>query len=289
MRQIDSFFEKKATIPLYHYTGVGSLVGIAKSNSLWASSISYMNDSKEIVHACETVENVLRTRLVFGPQNEEQQFLEQFVKWTHLCRNTAHTIFVFSLSEIPSLLSQWRSYTPHGKGVSLGFSHEKLNYIMNSSNLKLARCIYEREEQEEVIRALIEKLLISFRQQLPIIDTSGLHPDQCYQGFIQQYTSDILQVLAIIKHGAFKEENEWRLISSHYPKYTDPKIKFREGASMLVPYMELELGDTNPHFENIILGPSQHQNLSMSGLSMFLSNTSLCQRTSNCGIPYREW
>lgn len=289
MRQIDNFFEQEATIPLYHYTGVGSLLGIASTESLWASSISYMNDSTEIVHACGTVENVLRARLVFGQQDEEYNFLTQFQNWTNSCKNTAHTIFIFSLSEIPSLLSQWRSYTPHGKGVSLGLSREKINFIMQSSDLKLARCVYDRAEQEEVIGALIEKLLISFRQQLPTMDVSDCHPSESYYGFIQQYTNEIFQVLSIIKHGAFQEEREWRLISQHYPKYTDPQIKFREGASMLVPYMELPLGNDKPYFDNVILGPSPHQNLSMSGLSMFLINKGLCQQVSDCVIPYREW
>jgi hypothetical protein len=289
MRTIDSFFVDKVTIPLYHYTGIGSLLGMASSESVWASSISYMNDSKEIVHACETVENVLRARFAFGERNEEYRFLQQFQNWTNSLKNTAHTIFVFSLSEKPSLLSQWRSYTPHGKGVSLQFSPAQVNFIAESSNLRIARCIYETGEQEEVISSLITRLLESFTQELPNIDISKRHPDQCYYGFINQYTNEIFQVLTIIKHGAFEEECEWRLISPHYPKLTDPKLKFREGASMLVPYIELPFGKSIPFFEHIILGPSQHQNLSMSGLSMFISNQGISNSVSNCVIPYREW
>lgn len=66
MREIDNFFVSEINMPLYHYTGIGSLLGIITSESLWASSISYMNDSKEIIHACETLNNVLRPRLAFG-------------------------------------------------------------------------------------------------------------------------------------------------------------------------------------------------------------------------------
>ena len=276
-------------MPLYHYTSIGALSGIASTKNLRASSISYMNDSKEIIHACETVENVLRARLVFGAKDEEHKLLTQFQAWTNTCKNTALTIFIFSLSEQPSLLSQWRSYTPHGKGVSLQFSPEKINFIARSANLKLAKCVYDNTEQEKVISALIEKLLISFRQQLPEIDVSNRPPDQCYYDFINQYTNDIFQVLAIIKHGAFQEECEWRLISQYYPEYTDPRIKFREGASMIVPYIELPLGDSKPYFSSIILGPSPHQNLSMSCLSMFMSNQDICRQLTNCSIPYREW
>lgn len=288
MRTIDTIFASEVSIPLYHYTGVGSLLGIASGNSLWASSISYMNDSKEIVHACETVENVLRARLAFGKENEEYRFLQQLVEWTQSCSKVAHTMFVFSLSEKPSLLSQWRSYTPHGKGVSLEFSPDKVNEIARISEMKIAKCIYNTHEQEEIIGVLIEKLLINFRQQLPDIDVTNKHPSQCYYDFINQYASDIYQVLAIIKHGAFQEESEWRLISHYIPKFKDPRLKFREGASMIVPYIELPLG-SKPFFNNIILGPSQHQNLSMSGLSMFMSNQGISSQLTNCQIPYREW
>lgn len=289
MRTVESFFETEVTIPLYHYTGISSVLGIASSESLWASSISYMNDSKEIVHACEALENVLRPRFVFGQQDEEYKFLTQLQSWVNSCKNTAHTIFVFSLSAEPSLLSQWRSYTPHGKGVSLEFSPEKINFIAQSSGMKIARCVYETVEQEEIIGSLIEKLLVSFRQALPAIDTTKKHPDQCYYDFINKHTNDIFQVLSIIKHGAFREEKEWRLISQHFQKNTDPSIKFREGASMLVPYIELSLGKSKPYFSNVILGPSSHQNISMSGLSMYMSNQGICQRITNCVIPYREW
>ena len=289
MRQVDTFFENEATIPLSHYTGIGALIGIAESESLWASSISYLNDSKEIVHACEILERIIEPRISQEGTTEISRFLYQLKEWVKSCKNTAHTIFIFSLSEEPSLLSQWRSYTPHGKGVSLEFSPDKINSIAKSANMRIARCIYERSEQEEIMNALIEKLLQSFRQKLTDIDTSKWHESQSYHGFIIEYTNDIFQVLSIIKHGAFREEREWRLISQHYPKYTDSIIKFREGASMLVPYIELQLGKDKPYFNNVVLGPTQHNNLSMSGLSMFLSNRQLCQQTTSSGIPYREW
>jgi hypothetical protein len=249
-----------------------------------------MNDSKEITHACDVLEDVLLPRMAFGVQNNtESEFLKQFRDWVSECRTTTYNLFVFSLSEEASLLSQWRSYTPHGKGVSIGFSSDVLNDLAQSSHLRIAKCLYERADQEEAIKSLVEKLLTTFRQEQPSIDITKAHPSQCYHPFLEKFRSDVLQVLSIIKHEAFKEEREWRLISPYYPKFTVPAIKFREGASMLVPYIELKLGEARPIFEKVILGPSPHQNLSMSALSMFLRNQSLCNQTVNCVIPYREW
>lgn len=103
---------------------------------------------------------------------------------------------------------------------------------------------------------------------------------------------DILQLFAIIKNPSFKEEREWRLISKYYDKYTVPDVKFREGASMLVPYTEIKIGGKKsgqPIFERVYLGPSQNINLSMSALSSFLSNKGTCNEVVYSGIPYREW
>jgi hypothetical protein len=290
MREIDSFFSEEPDRQLYHYTGIGALLGMANGNNLWASNIFYLNDSKEITHACDVLESVLEYRFIFGnPQSPELKFLKQLQAWVSSCRTTTYNIFVFSLSEVPSLLSQWRSYTPHGKGVCIGFSQKKLKHIAKMSSFRIAKCLYENQDQEDLLIALIEKLLITFRQESPNIDLTLTDSSQCYYPFLERFRGDVLQVLSIIKHKAFKEEAEWRLISPYFPRSDIPEIKFREGASMLMPYIELSLGNELPYFETVILGPSQHKNLSMSALSMFLSNKGLCNSPINCEIPYREW
>lgn len=292
MRTVADYFSSDINQALYHYTGVGSLVGMSKSKSLWASNIYYLNDSKEITHACDVLSGVLEIRLAFFKDTNsplEFEFLNQINAWINSFRTNRYNIFIFSLSEVPSLLSQWRSYTPHGKGVSIGFSPDMLKALAESSKLRIAQCLYNEKEQEELLRSLLEKLLITFRQESPHIDITQAPARQGYYPLLEKFRGEILQVLSIIKHKAFQEELEWRLISPYFPSYISPMIKFREGASMLVPYIELPLGMPSPHFSSVILGPSLHPNLSMSALSMFLSNQGLCNNTINCDIPYREW
>lgn len=290
MQDIDEMFTQNVDKTFYHYTGISSLLGISNSKCLWASNIYYMNDSREVIEACDILDQVIFEKI---SQKESTSldvvFLKQLQNWLNNCRTTTYNIFVFSLSEEPSLLSQWRSYTPHGKGLSIGFSAEFIKNIMTASKLKLAKCIYDKEEQKIVLLSLVNKFLYSFNKEFDTIDTSDMHPSQSYHRWLEKFRGNVLQVLSIIKHNAFKEEAEWRLISPYYPKYTVDNIKYREGASMLVPYIELPLGEVKPYFEKVILGPSQHQNLSMSALSMFLSNQNLCNATVNCVLPYREW
>lgn len=249
-----------------------------------------MNDSREVIEACDILDQVIFEIISQKESTSlEVTFLKQLQNWLNNCRTTTYNIFVFSLSEEPSLLSQWRSYTPHGKGVSIGFSTEFLKTLMKTSNFKLAKCVYDKNEQKVVLLSLVNKFLNYFNDECNSIDTTDLHPSQSYHRWLEKFRGDVLQVLSIIKHDAFKEEAEWRLISPYYPMYTVNNIKYREGASMLVPYIELPLGEVKPYFEKVILGPSQHQNLSMSALLMFLSNQNLCNATVNCVLPYREW
>jgi hypothetical protein len=118
MRTIDDFFENVASQTLYHYTSIGALLGIAETRTVWASHVYYLSDSHEIVHACRILSEVLSQR-VEHYDGEERVFMEQFRDWLKTVLTSQHYLFVFSLSKQASLLSQWRSYTPHGKGVSL--------------------------------------------------------------------------------------------------------------------------------------------------------------------------
>jgi len=290
MRNIDSFFEENIEQTLYHYTSIGALLGITRNKCLWASNVYYLSDSKEIVYACEVFETGVRTFLESENNNEiESEFLRQLGEWVKTCKTVHFNIFVFSLSESPSLLSQWRSYTPHGKGVSIGISVETINGLVESPDIRIAKCIYDQEEQIKLLFTLIKKMLLTFRKRPPEIDMEKAHKPTCFHEFLEKFRSEVLQTLAIIKHPAFSEEKEWRLVSRYYPSYVVPEIKLREGASMLIPYIEMNFKDTRPFFDKVILGPSAHQNLSMSTLTMYLSQTGACTVVQNCLIPYREW
>lgn len=291
MRAIDQVFSQNPQTTLYHYTGIGSLMGIVESKVLWGSHIYYLNDAAEIVFACRILRQLVNDRSS-SASNDERDFLTQFHSWLESFTTTAYHLFIFSITEEQNLLSQWRSYTPHGKGDSIGFSHELITKVVKQQGLRIAKCLYIREEQEALMSDLLDKMLISFFHEKDSIDTSKHHPTPKYYGFMEKFRGDILQVFALIKDPSFREECEWRIISKYFPKYTVPEIKFREGASMLVPYIEIKIGNKNKAellFERIILGPTQHNNLSHSALSIYLSNKKVCNETVSSGIPYREW
>jgi hypothetical protein len=288
VRQVESFFYPNAEQVLYHYTGIAGLMGIVDSRAIWASHAYYLNDSKEILHAVDVLSNKIERYVTL--MGMEKDYALQLRTWLVSFRQTAYHIFVFSLSEERSLLSQWRSYTPHGKGVSVGFSTQTINNLLNSNKgFRLAKCLYTQDEHNTLLDSLMEKLLVTFRQgDHPALGQKA-HPSQTYHPFFESFRNDFLQVLAIVKHEAFREEKEWRVLSPYYASYKGSQVQFRPGASMIMPYTVLDLPKQGVLFEQVVLGPSRDINLSHSALSTYMSNRGVCNVTFNSEIPYRQW
>ena len=289
MREIEDYFSSTSKT-LYHYTGVGSLVNIVQSQEIFATHAYYLNDSREITYATS---QLISAAAEFNSCQDkvERELLAQFIKW--LDRLTQPLpLFIFSLSEQASLLSQWRSYTPHGKGVSIGFSSELIQALTGLNECRLAKCLYDRTQHVEVVRSLLEKLFVSFRRERDELDISKEHAPTCYHKFFEKILGNLLQVLSIIKHPSFAEEQEWRVVSTYRPVLRNAKIEYREGSSMLIPYTRLKLQippDEKFLFEGVVMGPSPDQNLAMTSLGTFLRVNNVSNHLSNCAIPYRKW
>ncbi len=287
MRLIDGLFENAPLGMLYHYTGFSSLLGMQRTKELWAGSIHYMNDTTELVYACDVIEELLAPQLAFAPQASPRSvFARELVQWISRLRgDTERSLFIFSLSEAGSLLSQWRSYTPHGKGVSIGISSETLRRVREAAGFRLGRCIYRKLEQQQLLQELYEMLWTSV-QQPPFNGAPNLY-EPVHANVFDRYANEIYQTLALIKHEAFSEEREWRLISPLH--YDLANCEFRDGTSMLIPYIAISTAGVNPAFETVVLGPTPHRNLSLSSLFAFLSKHGLSRTTASSDIPYREW
>ena len=286
MRLIDHYFQPAAHRTLYHYSSISGLMGIVDHRAVWAGHAYYLNDTREIIHAVDVLTTLLRKfRNLLGL---EEPFSEQLIAWLKTFRETPYHIFIFSLSEEESLLSQWRSYTPHGKGVSIGFRKETIDHILQTPGFRLAQCLYTEEEHKQLLGSLMEKLNETFRQQShPAL--SARHSVLKLDPFFESYRGEFLQVMAIVKHEAFREEREWRILSPYYASYVGEQVQFRAGASMIMPYTVLDLPREGLLFDEVILGPSRDVNLSHHALSTYLSNKKVCNATISSLIPYRQW
>lgn len=267
----------------HHYTSVDTLLNIAKEGTLRAGHVAYMNDSMELKHASKMLRKALEPTVSFRPNSDEAMFFVELQDWVDAQLESSNPCFVFSLSERESLLSQWRSYTKPGKGVSIGFTTARLLQIGHENGFQLGQCIYDESEQLTLMLKVAMRLYDTYVQV-------RLSPTQDFRhGLFETHKRDIFLTLALAKDYTFAEEAEWRLIA--FNKHNAAGIKYREGPFMLTPYVELDLKKAGPGkqiFDTVMLGPTQHQELALSAARSYLQDNGLCPNVAATDIPFRH-
>jgi hypothetical protein len=276
---------------LYHYTTLEGLLGIVSSRGLWASDIRYMNDSAEMKHAADLIKKDIARRIAEGHPNPK--LLNQFQYWVGHRMVHGHMLFSASFRSNGNLLSQWRGYSDHGKGVSIGFAPELILECAHARSFQVARCVYDPLEQERLVSQVVDAVELLADEFGECTDPAVLPPDQSYLESFERVESDLLRIAAVLKHPSFQEEEEWRVVSPILTDFAQAPIRYREGTSMLVPYLEFPLAVTPGAplaLEHLYLGPSPNISISMNSLELYLAQNDIRPRSgiSYCQIPYRQ-
>ncbi|CAA0087642.1 Uncharacterised protein [Zhongshania aliphaticivorans] len=281
----EALFSELPKDTLYHYTSLSGVLGIIGSRSLWASDIRYMNDSAELRHTADLVSSEVARRINEG--HPRPYLLTCFLDWVRHRITNGHILFGASFRSNGNLLSQWRGYSAVGKGASLGFNPVTVAACAEKQQFRMGRCIYDRQEQ----LALINKVLDSVEVLADGI-ADGVEREIYHQLF-EHLESDLLRLAAILKHPSFEEEQEWRLVSPVVSDYQHASVNFREGRSMLVPYIKFSLvsGDNGAvDLDHVYLGPTPNISLSMNSMKMCLAKHGIRpdRGIEYCQIPYRQ-
>jgi hypothetical protein len=259
---------------LYHYTDGGGLLGILSSRHLWATDIRYLNDARELTHACDLVEEVLQGKLKERQPTIVQKFLSEAVVM-YSPYEAFYTPYVTCFCEKGDLLSQWRGYAERGSGYSIGFDGGALATNPKSANEILLRKVkYIRDEQVRLIRGAVELIVDTLAQV-----TQGMTEIEAQADIFDAHSllRDILgEYLVCFKHPGFEEEQEWRLVH-RFDATTDPsEVKIRSVRGLLVPYVELPIAYPGKPWMgrdpivSITHGPTLHPDLSEKSLRLLL-------------------
>jgi len=240
-------------------------------------------------HTAEVIRIEIAKRLESNCQNPK--LLSQLREWIFDRLENGHMLFVTSFTANGNILSQWRGYCQHGKGVSLGFNAGWISVCASDQSFQVGKCIYDYSTQAELASQIISAIE-ALAERHGEADKSKRHPTQSYHDVFEAVEADILRIASLLKHPSFREEDEWRVVSPVLTNYVTSPISYREGLSMLVPYLEFKLArEERIELEHVFLGPTPNINLSMSSLSRFLSRRGLSPvlGLSYCDIPYRHW
>jgi hypothetical protein len=279
--------ERPLTGPLYHYTSLDALVSIVDTKALWATNVHYLNDASESEHGL-AIMRTLATTAAKTSKGTDAEFLRNFLDWLDQRDSQGPAVYVLCFSEAHDQLSQWRGYTPHGRGICLGLKASNLVYRMQAQGWTFQSCRYEQESQ----LAWAESILARMRRESAVAsEAPGADPTQIFGAVLNRSLPDLLQVAATIKNEAFREEKEVRFISPVIVP-GDSRVEYRVGRTALIPYVRFHLEDPPGKLQlnEITVGPSPSQILTRGAIYGLTAKHGVSVDTdvSLSSVPYRE-
>ena len=282
---------------LFHYTNGDSVLKILKSGCIHATESTYLNDPYERVYG----ENLLVEKINnLSDLKFKNKVLEALKSNSEKGK---FLTFIFSLSENPNILSQWREYAYQGKGSIIGFDSSVIfdragfgEFALRNINLDklpreitfsfhLLKVIYDKNEQNELIDMFLEK---SYTYWLE----NKLNEEDEYNIFSFTLNHRLKELLTILKHPSSIEEREWRIVASVH--LDSPKINFKFSKYGITPYLMVNLSKREEISLNklpisrIILGSNSIENKNSLGLKILLKKLDYNVEICTSEIVFRE-
>ena len=269
--------------PLYHYTTMNGFLGIVGDKEIRATHTQYLNDYKEYSHALSLVVDEITKRKESESDDEIIVLFDDMLKGINGIESM--NVCVCSFSEERDSLSQWRAYGGSAAGFAIGFRGDFLYDVIQRNNFYLVPCLYDKTEQVDLIKALVDKVLKeNIDRKKDSIKDEFLPSGGNLVAYLHRYAP-------ILKNSSFMEEKEWRVIT-HPLMCTSERFDFRPGNSMLIPFYRLPLVDEQGKMKihEIIVGPTPHIEQSLNSVRSFLVSNKLKRvEINNSIVPYRNW
>jgi Protein of unknown function (DUF2971) len=200
---------------LFHYTTIETFLNITKTNELWLSHASYMNDPNEIKFGIDIILGILKRKsiceIVIRTLEKQKNIHEEFS--LDLKRDLA---FIFSLSEKKDQLSQWMQYADSGNGICLGFINKKLlstfsPLIPLNKHMYFPVQYYSSDIQASSSNILdFEESIINYYKEIDeYAQKNNIENDQQFQMAVYEMTK---LVASFIKNDFYEQESEWRFV-----------------------------------------------------------------------------
>lgn len=185
---------------LYHYTTAAGLIGILQSNSIRGTSAAFQNDISEISHGVSICKGVIET--MASEEGAEREFFDR-VRRIFDFESAPTEVFITSFTTLDDALGQWRGYGSDAGRYSLGF---RLSHFSERDITRFPRQVdYDPESQKTRVRKAIELT----RDHLMRDGDRGAVLQSI--GILELY---LRRLVCIFKHPGFRDEQEWRSVSS---------------------------------------------------------------------------
>jgi hypothetical protein len=308
---------------VYHYTTIDAMMKIVKDKTIWATSISYLNDTSERDHYLGLVRDRIPEYRQTHPLDDPDIF-DEFLR--EFDSGLEYRPFVTSFSEEDDSLPQWRSYCPQGNGVAIGFTVEclkrsRVEEIITLGELKdfadafaPSRLSFKKVEyldgssgetlDQDITVAMGEAIMNA--EQVAAVDEAADEVGRSRYDSGAFFKAIIEGNASFKKHPSFLSEKEHRLLVDRV--FMSNYLEFRTTRSTLVPYIRMIIPrlhsryDSSPepltwpidegrgHFVGrVVVGPTPNKELSLAALKAFFDKHALNVEVVPSTAPYRDW
>ena len=264
-------FKSKLPDVIWHYTSAPGLLGILESGSLYATQLACLNDQSEIRYAVFQFRSALQKLRSKPGDDPNKDYVFELVDRTADFDGAPNSeLYVTCFSKAADDLSQWRAYGGGENGYAFAFNAEALY----SHHSVIAPVCYDTELHIEVAGEIAAAFLEFFVRGL----RKGFDRQQWTQDFGTSWDNAIRKVSAMVKHSAFRSEEEYRCIHKLEP--TDhSRLEFRQKAGMLTRHLPLFFPPPGRPRDKILpilevmIGPCRHPTVSKGTVELLLAKS----------------
>lgn len=275
---------------IHHFTSAAGLQGILGKRELWLTDIDFLNDEEEVRYALRVARNNLRgvVRAYEDTADEDgnawsigmlqtaiKKLNEQLKVDDVPVSPWEETLYVASFCKSPDVLSMWRAYGASAEGYSVEFDAEVLEDALSGTPQRYG---LTEDEHEALIATNIglrgEISNVRYGTEPTNFDLLNRVVSKADPGapvtsdeFAEVFRWRLARECALVKHPAFVEEDEVRLVLSPEGD-NSPRPSLRSGAGHLVPYQVIQF----PHeaIKSITVGPSRNRLRNARAIHKFL-------------------
>jgi hypothetical protein len=234
---------------LYHYTDAQGLLGMLKTNRLWATNSRFMNDPTEVEYAARVVRETALEQEAHYPSTLFKSVKHGISEVLEVYEGD-NDEYIACFCEEGDLLSQWRGYGAVGGGYALGFQAKHLGLreykTIEAPEPVLRKVLYDQKKQKYLVRKFV-KLLLDWETFRNNGARKKLRAIQFGDDGWQLFNWFVSECLNCFKDPAYAAEEEWRLIQ--YGRNTKAekfvKTDFRASRNRIVEYVEIEFSKFN--------------------------------------------
>ena len=159
---------------------------------------------------------------------------------------------------------------------------------MEEKQFKRVECVYKPELIKNLITDKLDEHISKILEACK--EKSENTINRIISNENEEFVNNALEIMPAIKHEKFEEEKECRFYRILEDDNSDAEVCFREGKSMVIPYIEVEL--PNLECAEIYVGPTPHEELSKESIRALLSRHQMfkcCTKVKASQVPYRAW